>query len=215
MDMAISHCTFYAASRWGKQKKKETENVHCGRLRNGAFCCFWPSSRLSFLYMFQSRFGIILQICIYISLAYIKSIFHPTSWSVGRPSKLHHVSVCECWWFILFGHMCVFHYGHLYWCRIGVCVVECAGVCVCVCEWLIVWVWQSTSRRGKTREAHPKISFAARDRVCNEKCVGYDRKTSDAEGQLPWCGHVGDIWGCEEVQKQQQMEHEVEVLPPG
>lgn len=131
--MAISHCTFYAASRWGKKKKKETENVHCGRLRNGAFCCFWPSSRLSFLYMFQSRFGIILQICIYISLAYIKSIFHPTSWSVGRPSKLHHVSVCECWWFILFGHMCVFHYGHLYWCRIGVCVVECAGVCVCVC----------------------------------------------------------------------------------
>jgi len=34
-----------------------------------------------FLYMFQSRFGIILQICIYISPAYIKSIFHPTSWS--------------------------------------------------------------------------------------------------------------------------------------
>jgi len=59
-------------------------------------------------------------------------------------------------------------------------------------------VWQSTSRRGKTREAHPKISFAARDRVCNEKCVGYDRKTSDAEGHLVWSEDVG-MWGCVDV----------------
>lgn len=104
---------------------------------------FWPS-RLSFLYMFQSRFGIILKICIYISPAYIKSIFHPTSWSWSwswsAPLQLHH---CRTFvWvlviYIVWPHVCVRVWlaGWL----VGCAAAECARVCVCPSVPVCVWV---------------------------------------------------------------------------